>query len=85
MYLSPRAAILCMSFLTAIAGNSTAQAQAQAQAMIDKVKAVIATDAPRLEATFKDLHGHPELELPAVTLDAQINSVAALALLGSQP
>lgn len=83
MYLSPRAAILCMSFLTAIAGNSTAQAQAQA--LIDKVKAVIATDAPRLEATFKDLHGHPELELPAVTLGAQINTVAALALLGSKP
>jgi hippurate hydrolase len=59
MCLNPRAAILCMSFLAAIAGNSTAQAQAQA--LIDKAKAVIATDAPRLEATFKDLHGHPEL------------------------
>jgi hippurate hydrolase len=57
MNLSPRAVVLCMSFLTAIADSSTAQAQA----LIDKVKAVIATDTPRLEATFKDLHGHPEL------------------------
>ncbi len=48
-----------MSFLTAIAGSATAQAQSQA--LIDKVKAVIAADTPRLEATFKDLHGNPEL------------------------
>lgn len=59
MYLSPRTAVLCMTLLTAIAGNTTARAQSQA--LIDRVKAVIAADTPRLEATFKDLHGNPEL------------------------
>ena len=59
MYLKPRAVVVCLTFLTAVAGSSTAQAQSQA--LIDKVKAVIATDTSRLEATFKDLHAHPEL------------------------
>ena len=59
MYLKPRAVVVCLTFLTAVAGSSTAQAQSQA--LIDKVKAVIAADTPRLEATFKDLHAHPEL------------------------
>mgnify|MGYP003398513270 CR=1 FL=1 len=59
MCLTLRAVVLCLSFLTAITGSSTAQAQSQA--LIDQVKAVIATDSARLETTFKDLHGHPEL------------------------
>ena len=59
MYLTLRAVVLCLSFLPAIAGSSTAQAQSPA--LIDKVKAVIAADTPRLEAMFKDLHAHPEL------------------------
>ena len=59
MYLKPRAVVVCLTFLTAVPGSSTAQAQSQA--LIDKVKAVIAADTPRLEATFKDLHAHPEL------------------------
>ncbi len=52
-----RRTVLCVSFLATIAGNTTAQAQSQA--LIDKVKAVIAADTPRLEATFKDLHAQP--------------------------
>ena len=59
MFLTPRRIVLCMSFLTAIAASTTAQAQSQA--LIDKVKVVIAADTPRLEATFKDLHANPEL------------------------
>ena len=54
-----RRTILCATFLATIAGNATAQGQSQA--LIDRVKAVIAADTPRLEATFKDLHGNPEL------------------------
>ena len=66
MYLNPRAVVLCMSFLTAIAVSSAAPAHGR---------------------LFPYSNHNPDffVELPAVTLGAQINTVAALALLGSKP
>ncbi len=59
MILNMRGVALCMTLLIAAAGS--APTRAQSQALIDKVKTVIDADAPRLEATFKDLHANPEL------------------------